>query len=593
MVSPSNPNNPRRRRSPNAPQDALTDTQRPDNSGPGTTTPAEGSVGTVARTDEVTVPRIEGFSPTSSQTTRVSSEADLALEYIVSSGPRLASQFGTPYGLNQAAGIHVLPIYIDELERDFGTDMYLRMLNDATVKSVDGDLRASILDKPVQISSAVDDRTEKDEKRKALAQEVATFVQAVYDQLPGGINMALYELLEGIPLGYKLMEQVYEIREVVPGNGPQTALASLNPKPQEAVSIVVDQYNHVLGYMPRLAGSGLFGSFAFGDLGLRTTGSVDGATNRPTVEDVDIPNLVPPEKVLRFTWQPRNDDPRGTSHLRAAYVPWRLKIGLYPAYEAYLARFAQPSAALELNGADTPPMADIHGNVIKDPALIVLQLLNNLRNYQAGGAMVLPVGKASLLQATSNGQAYLSAFELVDEQITLCYLYANLSTQGGKYGTQALGEVHQDTKGLLVSYGKQVVENTLQQESVKPLVYYNYGEAGLQVLPKVSLGEGEQQDFATTAGALASLKGVELILPHQYNDIFKMLHLPLLPQDVIDLLIEKWEMMVKSEITLADPNDPNNPNNLENPNNPNSPNNPMNIQAEQSQPPSPEEESYY
>lgn len=198
------------------------------------------------------------------------------------------------------------------------------------------------------------------------------------------------------------------------------------------------------------------------------------------------------------------------------------------------------------------PIQDENGQLVSDPAQIVQKLLMGLRNYQAGGAIVVPVGKMGLEEANSNGDAYLKAYELCNEEITLAILGANLSTQGGKYGTQALGEVHQDTVGHMVSHGKAWYIQTVTEQIIKPLVLYNYGEEGLQVLPRISIGETEQQDFPATAGAIASLLATPILTPHVFNKLLEMLHLPLLPDDVITTLIGKWDAETAAAVTMAE-----------------------------------------
>ena len=514
---------------------------------------ASSATGVLTRTDVVEVPAVQGQGTnptqanTTTQTVTVRSQATLGLEYLASTTPALPMQFGAPAGFDQGAGIHVLPLYIDELERDLGTDMYLRMMFDSTVKSSDATLRDAILSKPLQVLPGCDEE-EKDEARKVFAANVAAFVRVCFEKLQGGTQKVFREMLEAISMGYKLAEKVYEVKEIIPGNGPQTVLKSINPKPHEAVSIVVDKYNDVLGYLPRLQNVGLFGSFVMGDLGVLTS---ELYTPERTDQDLDLPQLVPPDKVWRFTWESRNDDPRGTSHFRAAYVAWRFKIGLWAAYEAYMARFAQPSTALELEGQDPPPMADANGQLLKDPATIVATLLNNLRNFQAGGAMVVPVGKLNMVQSSGAGQVYLSAFELCDQQIVQSILFSNLNTQGGKYGTQALGEVHQDTTDLLYAYARVVFAQNILEELVTPLVLYNYGEEGLEVLPYISFGETEQQDVPTLAQAISSMKGVGMVFAEQYNELFQMLHWPLLSDEVISELVEKERTERAADTTLA------------------------------------------
>lgn len=484
----------------------------------------------------------------------IESAASLLLEYIASASPRIPMQFGSPYGLGASAGIHILPIFIDELERDFGTDMYYRMMNDAVVSAKIGTMIDGILDRDIQIEPGCeaesDDESAQAKKIRTFATEVADFCKYNLENIEGGIQLVLRQMLEGIPMGYKLAEKVWELRDLkaygkFPGiKGKALCLAALKPKPQEAVSIVADQYNTVLGYIPRPSGTGLMSGMLYGDLGVRTAEDAQGISTGK----INIPDMISPEKVARFTWFPRNGDPRGTSHLRPAYIPWRLKIGLYPAYEAYMARFAQPSAAIELGGQVMPPMASADGKVLTSPVAIVQRLLANLANFQAGGAMVLPVGTAKLLEAAGEGQVYLSAFQLVDDQITVSILHTTLSTGVGKFGTKGLGEVHEDTGDMVYQVGKLFTAQFVRDQLIRDMVYYNYGEAGLAVLPKTSFGETEQQDVAAIGGMFASLLSAGLLFPPQFNDVFRTLHIKPLEQDEMDLLIEQWRASIEQAV---------------------------------------------
>lgn len=552
--SPSNPNSPPSSGgasvsptgAPGASQGLVNKTQQADEApkgpGPGESIQdnagQQGNVATLQRTDVIQVPTPRGPNAPligGPSTTIVNSEAKLELDYVASMGPALPSQFTAPFGTFQGAGIHVLPNYIDELERDWDINMYIRMMYDAVVKSAVNTLIDGILDKELQINSPYsgDKAVDVDARWVKFAKNIADFVRANLALPELRFRIASREWLEAIPMGYKLLEQTYTPREIIRGNGPQTVLTSLRGIPQEAASIVADRYNTVLGYLPRIPGTGLSMSFLYGQLG--TPLITEGDESKPT--RIEIPDMIPPEKLARLTWGMRNNNPQGVSQLRAAYVAWRLKIGLWPAFEAYLARFAQPSAALELNGVDTfAPMAGADGRILKSPTDIINQLLINLRNFQAGGAMVLPVGKLNLLQASGGGQAYLSAFEMVNNEITQSILYSTLPSNQSKYGTQALGEVQQDTANLPVMLGKMLYVEGVLNEIVKPLVLYNYGPDGLLCLPELSLGDTQQQDFATTSTAAASLKTANLLFPMQYNDIYKKLGLQPLPSEIIDML---------------------------------------------------------
>src|SRR5687768_6946814 len=127
------------------------------------------------------LPAIPGV--TDEQPVELHAHAQAGLEYIVSTHPRLSLQFTPNSVLSPNKGFHQLPTYIDELERDFGTDIYLRLLNDAAVKAGDAVLRASILDKPLTLSLGIDEKTEKDAKKKELAGDVLEFCEAALDYM--------------------------------------------------------------------------------------------------------------------------------------------------------------------------------------------------------------------------------------------------------------------------------------------------------------------------------------------------------------------------------------------------------------------------
>jgi hypothetical protein len=501
-------------------------------------------------------------------TVEIKAEVSALLEYIRSTPSGLPLQFGMGTLVGPNAGIHTLPTYIDELERDFGTDMYLRLLNDAAVKAADGVLRDSILDKPITLSLGIDEKTDKakeakkkakgvaepgmtpglpgapppvpeetaqrSSRKKKLAEKVLEFCEAALDHIDGDVMTLAREMLEGIPLGYKLAELVYEVADLRLDQkaGKQLVVKKVKTKPHEAVSFVSNHYNDIMGYLPRDLNTGLLASLQPNDAG-------------------EVPGMLPEAKVLRFTWNPRNGDPRGTSNLRAAYVPWRLKIGLYPAYEAYLARFAQPATALELDGAPLPPMTDAAGETTTDPAVVTTLLLTSLRNFAGGGAMVVPVGKVNMLEAAKGGEVYLQAFTLVNTEITKAILHQELATNEAQFGTRAQSEVHQDVMGMQVALGKAVLADMFRYQLLARMVEYNYGPEALEVLPRVTFGETEQQDLSTVASAAVSFVTNQMIVPSQYNEVLEMVHFPQIPQDTVDMMMEAFTAKLEASIVQS------------------------------------------
>ncbi len=493
------------------------------------TTSKNGSAGTeILQKTTVQPPPLPGVDervqPWSLEPVQIQAAASALMEYIASASPRIPIQFGGVSGLPGAgSGIHTLPLYVDELERDFGTDIYLKMLIDAQIAASDSIVRYAVLDRPAVLTTGADPKHVKDPLKVIFGKRVMAFVEAnLFEHMEPKLPELCYELLEGMALGYKLAEQVYEMGDLGYNEGEQTLLKAVKCKPQESVSYLVDLFNNILGYVPRAMATGMF------------------ATIFPEGNGV-VPGLVPIEKMVRFTWRERNGDPRGTSYLRPAYIPWRFKIGLYPAYEAFLARFAQPSAAIDLQGAPLPPMISSDGTMTADPSMVMTGLLMALRNFQAGGAIVNPVGEVKLLETQNQGQSYLQAFQMVNGEITRALLLQELASNQSKFGTRAQSQVHQDTMGLLIAYTKQKLADCINKYVIRPLVYYNYGNAGLAVAPSISFGEIEQQDVTSMGTMVATMNQAHMLVPSQYNDIMDMIHLPQIPQEIIDMMMAAFK----------------------------------------------------
>jgi hypothetical protein len=75
--------------------------------------------------------------------------------------------------------------------------------------------------------------------------------------------------------------------------------------------------------------------------------------------------------------------------------------------------------------------------------------------YKNGGVFVHPPGsKLTHWEPQNNGESFLNAFRLFDEQILLGIQYEHTSTMDSKHSSRAQSETGQDTKGPIVQFGR-------------------------------------------------------------------------------------------------------------------------------------------
>jgi hypothetical protein len=409
----------------------------------------------------------------------------------------------------QSATLRALPHPIDDITRDFGQDIYRRMLLDPQMRSSTAYLRMAALERNLEIGAA---KKPDDPKFKA-ADKVAQFVRSNLDELRTPLHQVLYELTEGISHGHKLAEQIYQLKTLDTAEGSKLCLVDVKPKDQKATAFVVDAYFNWIGvlYVDPAGGTRISpGSAIVVDSDGRVTGMLD------------------PRKFVNAAWMIENGDPRGTSHLRSAYTAWWLKQQTLPAYNKYLATSAEPNTIGIL-----PPNAK--DRVTEDPEtgeeLEVISAADDMGTVIEGMrngsyAVIENGGDVKKLQVFGEGQVFITALDFENREIVQAVLFQTLATLEGKHQARAASQTHQDVLGLLVQFIRTWLETAILRQMIKPLVEYNFGQAGLGLLPTVSLGDVDQQDFNTFALGIAALAKAGVIHPTVYDKICEMLKLP-------------------------------------------------------------------
>jgi hypothetical protein len=437
----------------------------------------------------------------------------------------------------------VLEHAIDDVARDFGNDVYERLLRDPQISSCVDTLKTAVLAGGLRINALEldDDAPENDAQ---LANTLADFCRRVIEDLETPIGDVLWNMLDAMSLGNKVAETTW-IMSYVADDGPKLEVRRINVKPRESVAFVVDAFNNIvgiLGQVPELPLPVLTGTYLLDD----TTA-----------------NVLPREKFFVFTFRPVDNDPRGSTLLRPLYNVWWIGQQLYPEWLKYLAQFAtailigytpehaQPKIQ---ENADGTPALDGDGNPItiypeQAMAATLVQVRNGSVVTFKGGSKV-----DALKPGENGGEAFLQAFTQIDQWKAKAILHQTLATEEGQHQARAASEVHQDIFTLLVQSIKSALLLAFRRDVLKMLVRVNYGDEAVRFTPVASLGETEQEDFNSVANAISSLFSSNYIDPTQLPATDKKLGLPIRPPEAVQQLIDKIKLghqMLEAGVTAA------------------------------------------
>lgn len=400
--------------------------------------------------------------------------------------------------------VRSLPHYTDALSRDF-PQVYEQMLLDPVVQSNARTIKLAVLADDVSVRPAVDDADDPDYQ---LAAELADFLTEVYAGLSRGVEDLCYEILDGVFLGSRVAEKMGRIQE----GGKHAGLLvwdRINVKPRQNTAFVVDAYGNTVGLLGVIPGRGM--PFISGS----------------ALDPAALVNLLPREKFLIFTWNPKDNDPRGQPLLRSCYEPWWHKQQALAQWLKFLAQTAVPSLfATTPEGAGSGFVAttDASGNTTQlSPQQ---QLLDQVLQFQGGSAMAAAFGtEIKIIQSTGEGLVFSRRIDYADRCLSQLISLQTLAISEGKYGTRAQAQVHQDSMGLAVAYTRRCLARALTEDLHRPLIRYNWGEdVARRLCPYASLTATAPQDRDQVLPAYASV-GYQLA-PEQMAAVDEELGLP-------------------------------------------------------------------
>lgn len=412
-------------------------------------------------------------------------DPDPSTDYVVTGPGRL-----TP-GIPQ-----LLPQAFDEVTKNFGFRVYESMLTDPAVKSSYLALKLAIISGPLKVMPVVRPKGYREGAKlsprggatvtpqEARAVEVAEFCAREIKRPKESFKSTLMQGLDMMAFGNKLGEVVREECKFGPDKG-KLGFSALKIKPHWAWSFVVDSTMKpvgVLTYLPPGEG-GEPGGYVIVDM----------------------------SKFCRFTWLATDNDPRGTSALRAAYDWWNLKRQSMPFYYQHLRRFGSPSLDAEMSPGDNsqwPPIDPITGveNKAGKPVSSATRFTQALLAFQNNSVIVRPAGsKLTALEPRSNGEAFLSAFDLFDRQICLSIGLQTRSNMEAKHGSKADSDTAENTRGLVIAYGREELGDIITRQLLYESVRLNFGDdVAEEFTPSLVVGTTEEQDKPAMITALTS-----------------------------------------------------------------------------------------
>ncbi len=430
-------------------------------------------------------------------------------------------QFAVACELGFFAEYQALPHASDDLTARIGSRWIEDMQTDAQVSSDLEDLKEAIIADEWQVSPAVSH----DHEQYELARRIADFCESAIDGLETPIETTLYELLDGLARGNKAAEVVWRPIESGPDEGKAT-LANIIVLPNEAVAYVVDRGRNLLG----LAYSG---------------------PSRPVITGPNVAEewVLPREKFAHFVWRPKNRHPGGASILRAAYGAWFFKTRVWPENHRWLAQSALPwvigilppppsgtsgaGATLEqaMKEDGTPATKPDGSALMINRAFAMAKRLEGLKNHAV--FVTDHGGNVKAIEVSGDGKQFDIALSMADRQISKAILGVTLATSEGQHNARAAAGTHKDVMDTRARRGKRGLEILVGRDVFGPLVRWNFGEEAARTLvPRFSLGDTAQEDFAGAAPGTAALINTNQLAANQVDHFVRKLGGP--PRETTD-----------------------------------------------------------
>jgi len=330
------------------------------------------------------------------------------------------------------------------------------LVTDANLYSLIQTRILGVLDQPREIAAASDEPAD---------QEIRDFVRDSLEELEN-FDQDLEELCDAIPKGFAVSEIMWKRR----GDG-KIAIDRLLSRDQK--------------------------SFAF-----------DKATNELVVKTAGAPysgEPVPPRKFLIFSFRPKHENPYGSAVLRYCYWPHFFKKHSVKWWSVLNEKFGQPTVIGKYQ----------RGRTAEEQT----ELQNAIEAIKVETGIVIPDDVViEIVEAKISGQmsTHEKFLQFLDNWEAKAVLGATLTSDAGKFGTQALGEVHEGIRSIYAKSDAKALDGVINNQLIKWLVDWNFA---VEKYPRQASDTSPPEDQKQTAEIYDTLvdMGLPIGLKHVYE----------------------------------------------------------------------------
>lgn len=404
----------------------------------------------------------------------------------------IASSTEYPYFSTDIA----LPKTIDEVEAKFGETFYQRMLDtEPILEGVIKAVKSAVLVNGVSVGPAVEkpDKDEQDPEVLAKfedAQKAQRYIEKVLKDLAkrkmpfGGF---LWSALDAVYMGHKLAEVTRCTIDSGEFKG-KDGIASLKTKPRQNYTLVVSTVDYAFrGVSAKVPGGP----------GIIWVGIIGDASANPWI--------VSPEKVVLFSFDRRDGDPRGRSWFKPAYVAYRAKQMQRPERAKTAGQFGggfvyAVAPEFEQGMKFTNPETKIEESAQEVTQWALRQLANGKAATFLNGTQVF------VNQPSADPKFFSAETDAYDREMVVAIVSHARSMMEAQHGSKADSEEAGNRADNVVDFIRRNLEETVQQEIFYPLVRDSFGEEFAdEFTPKLVLSPAKTADFSANATAGAAI----------------------------------------------------------------------------------------
>lgn len=383
-----------------------------------------------------------------------------------------------------------LPQTIDDAELLFGDKVYDRMLVCPEIQGLFNGIRSAVLEQGFLVSPGVEKPLPSpdgsvdpgEQTRYDQASEIADFVNDQLDRagrLGRGFFHVLWESMNCLVKGHVLFEVTYEDLESGKWKGKR-GLQSIKPKPRQNYSLVVDSYNNLLGVTARQPGRQY----------VIRTGYIGDATQ--------VPSFIGRSKLMVFSWDVKDDDPRGTSLLRGCYRPWSKLELTDPEEVSYAVQFGSGRLFYRRGSADSSNVG-----VSKESNE---DIATKLEGWGPGGVFVgEPESEATVVMPDTDTKIFINLREEIRRQFALAMTTSVRAFLEAQHGSKADAAQADNLLDSFIGIIHKHIEPVVQQMLIRVLVDMNYPELEEEFYPVFTMNAGGSDSLVEVAGAIKDL----------------------------------------------------------------------------------------